>query len=94
MTSRAKKGVQPDPWMPPEWDISDAHALQALALGEANKDQQQRAINWIINKAAGAYDLEYRTDPHDHAFASGLRACGLRIISLIKIDLAVFKEKQ
>lgn len=88
----AKPAVAPAPWLPAEYDVPDAGALQALARGEASPEQQQRALNWIINDACGTYDLEYRQDPRDHAFASGKRSVGLGIVKLLKLNLAIFKK--
>lgn len=85
--ARPKTIEEPVAYLPPEWDPADAGALQALARGEATKDQQQRALNWIIYNAAGTYDLEYRSDPRAHAFVSGRRFVGLQLIKLIKLKL-------
>lgn len=82
----------PPPYYPPTWDPADASSLQALARGDANKDQQQRALNWIIYRAAGTYDLEYRTDGRDHAFASGRRFVGLEIVKLLKVVTKTFSK--
>ena len=75
----------PPPYMPPPWEPADATALQALVSGVANPDQQKRAVNWIINCACNTYDLEYRPDSRDHAFASGRRFVGLEIVKLLKV---------
>lgn len=88
-----KKGVDPAPFAPAPWENADAAAVQALAVGKATPDQQQRALNWMINSAAGTYDLEYRTEPRDHAFASGRRFVGLQIVKLLKINLAAFVDQ-
>lgn len=88
-----KKVVEPHPALPAEWDVADAAALQALAEGKATKDQQQRALNWIVYSAAGTYELEYRTDSRDHAFASGKRHVGLQVVKMLKIDTSKFKQK-
>lgn len=87
-----KKATAPDPFLPALWDPADAAAIQALAIGEADSHQQQRALNWIINCAAGTYDLEYRTDSRDHAFASGRRFVGLQVVKLLKLNLGAFKQ--
>ena len=92
--SEKKKEIQaPPPYLPAEWQPADASALQALAYGTADADQQKRALNWIINQACATYDLEYRTDQRDHAFASGRRAVGLQIIKLLKVAVPKFVAK-
>lgn len=87
-----KKTVPPDPFLPAPWDIADAAAIQALARGVATPEQQQRALNWVINNAAGTYDLEYRTDSRDHAFASGRRFVGLQLVKMVKVNLGVLRQ--
>ena len=81
----------PAVYEPAKWDTADASALQALVRGDAEPHQQQRAINWIIYNAALTYDLEYRTEPRDHAFASGRRFVGLQVLKMLKINTPAFK---
>ena len=87
-----KAAQAPAPWLPAPYDVADAGAIQALARGEATPEQQQRALNWIINEACDTYGLEYRQDPRDHAFASGKRAVGLNVVKMLKLNLALFKK--
>lgn len=79
-----------EPWKPVEWEPGDAHALKALARGEAGEHEQQRALEWIIHKAAGTYDLSYRPGSEgdrDTAMAEGRRFVGLQIVKLINLTL-------
>ena len=82
------KIVPPDVWNPAKYDVADVAAVQELAKGTATPDQQKRALNWVIHNAALTYDLEYRTDQRDHAFASGRRYVGLQLVALLRIDVA------
>lgn len=82
----------PPPYAAVPFETADAAAIQALARGDAEPDQQQRALEWIIEKAAGTYDLDYRPDARDHAFASGMRNVGLHIITLLKVDIRKLRE--
>lgn len=88
VTPKSVTKVERPAEMPADWESADAAAMQALALGKANPDQQKRALNWIIWAAAGTYELDYRTDSRDHAFVSGRRFVGLQVIKMIKINLA------
>lgn len=81
-------------FIPPKWDDFDAGALKALARGDADAGQQQRALKWIIESAAGTYDLSFRPDPHQTAFAEGRRFVGLQVVKLLKIDLPALKERK
>lgn len=82
----------PKVYEPAPWDLADAAAVQACFGGTATPEQQQRAIKWIMYAAAGKDDVEYRTDPRDHAFASGRRFVGLQIGKMIQLNLGVFRE--
>lgn len=85
MTAK-KVMVPPAACSPAPWEVADASALQAVARGEADAGQQQRALNWLINVACGTYDLDYRPDDREHAFVSGKRFVGLSIVKLLKIN--------
>lgn len=88
-----KPTAPPAPYEPAGYAIPDVAAIQALARGDASKEQQQRALNWIIYNAARAYDLDYRPDSRDHAFASGKRFVGLQLVTMLKIEISKLKEK-
>jgi hypothetical protein len=71
--------------MPPRWEPVDAHAVRAVAAGTASADQQQRAMRWIIERAAAAYeDTHFPTDA-DRCFANGRRFVGLRLVTIINL---------
>lgn len=80
--------VHPSADFPAEWDVADAAAFQALALGQASEAQQKRVLNWLLYKATGLYDSDYRPDPREHAFVSGKRNIGLQVIKLITIKIS------
>lgn len=88
-----KKIDYPAAVAPPKWDKADAAALQALAVGTASAEQQQRALNWIIYNACGTYDLDYRPDQREHAAVSGKRMVGLHILTLLKLKLGMLPDK-
>lgn len=80
-------------WLPPDWELADATAMQALHAGSADADQQKRAFDWIINKAAGTYDVSYRPDSDQTSFAEGRRFVGLQIVKLVKINVSAMRKK-
>lgn len=90
----SKKPIPPPaPYEPAGYAVADVAAIQAIARGDASKEQQQRALNWIIYNAARTYDLDYRPDSRDHAFTSGKRFVGLQIVTMLKIEISKLKEK-
>jgi hypothetical protein len=81
------------PWAPAPYELADAGALQALMAGAAEPHQQQRALRYIVEVLAGAYEPSYRpSGSHDTAFAEGRRYVGLQIVKLAKLNLAALRK--
>lgn len=70
-------------------------ALKALKAGNANPEQQQRALGWLINTACGMDDLSFRPDSErTTAFAEGKRWVGLQVWKLVNMNInLVFGDK-
>lgn len=80
---------------PPEYEIADAYAIQALINGKASPEMQRRAVDWIINKAAATYDMSFSPEnPHLTDFAEGRRFVGNQIVKLSKLDTAKLTQQQ
>lgn len=83
------------PWRPPSYEPEDVVAIQALAKGTANLEQQRRALAWIIERAAGAYEMSYRPGGEDGArdttFAEGRRFVGNQLVKMIKLKVGQLK---
>jgi len=87
---RRKAEDAPQPWEPPPADEQDVRAIKALAAGVASEGQQRIALAWIINRAAGTYDLSFRPGPEGSRltdFAEGKRFVGLQLVRLINIRM-------
>ncbi len=52
-------------WMTASYELADASALKALAVGQANPEQQIRALMWIMQTACLARDWAYRPGAND-----------------------------
>lgn len=75
------------PWHPASYEDADTAAIKALASGTASGPQQQRALDWIINRACATYDLSFRPGAdgeRETAFAEGKRWVGLQVVKQIK----------
>jgi hypothetical protein len=82
-----------EPWHPADYDEYDASAMQALARGEANDQQQRRALSWIVHRAAMADDQSFVPGQADvSAFIEGRRSVGNQIKKLINLDLAALRQ--
>ena len=88
----ATKPKTREPWHPAEWDIADVSALQAMARGDANDQQQKRSLKWIVEAAAMTYDQSFVPgQPDTSAFIEGRRSVGSQIVKLLKLDLAALR---
>lgn len=80
-------------WLPVVPTYAEAMALAALASGTANPEQQKRALQFVIEKAASTYDLAYRPDSaRDTDFALGRAFVGQQLVKIVKNPQA-YKEK-
>ena len=89
--------LEASPWMPPAYEIADASAFQALVRGDADKDQQQRAVRWLVHQGCGTYDMSYRPGPggeRDTAFAEGRRFVGLQVVKLLNLNIAKLRRSE
>jgi hypothetical protein len=84
-----------NPLTPAKYEIADVSAIQALARGDATKDQQQRALRWIAEGAAAMYDLPYfdgEDGDRDTAFACGKMFVGHQIRKLTLLNIAELQK--
>lgn len=91
--TRRQKLEEAEPWCDvQDWDKADANALQALERGEADPDQQRRALDWIITKACRTYDMTFfpggLEGQRNSDLAQGRRFVGLQIVKLLKLALS------
>lgn len=86
---------KPNAWLNPPFEMADATALQALAIGKADEHQQIMALKWIIESAAGTYRPSYRSGQggeRDTIFCEGRRNVGLQIVTLLKLDVSKLRS--
>lgn len=83
-------------WLPPPFALADASAIQAVAKGTADPEQQRRAMRYIVETLAGTYDPSYRPGGEEGRretdFAEGRRFVGLRVVALTRADLAKLRR--
>lgn len=83
------------PWKPVPYEKADVAAIQALLRGEANEHQQKRALKWLIEQAAGTYDMAYRPGDEgrrDTDFALGRAFVGQQVVKLTRLNLSRLKD--
>lgn len=88
---RKKSGRAIGPHIPPEWDLADAVAIQALVDGSAEPHQQKRAMQWIVERAAGTYEFNYYPGDRDTCFALGRAFVGQQIVKLMRINVSAMR---
>ena len=82
------------PQVPAPYEIADAAAIQALMRGDAEPHQQQRAMRWLIEQAAGAYEFQYYSTDRDTAFALGRAFVGQQIVKLSKLNTQTLRRDE
>lgn len=83
-----KPKLPPNPWESLNLDSEKgrffAHAMKAMATGEATEHQQAEGIKILIEQVCRTYDLSYRpASTHDTAFAEGMRHVGTQLVRAI-----------
>lgn len=70
------------------YDEAEVLAVKAVAAGNASPEQQKRALDWIIQKAARTYDEPFMPGQHDLTLnLLGRRNVGLQIVKLINVPV-------
>ena len=82
------------PHVPPPYEIADVASIQALQRGDATQHQQQLALKWLIERAAGTYEFNFYPTDRDTAFALGREFVGQQIVKLLHLDLALLRRNQ
>ncbi len=83
------------PYLPAEYKAGDVLSVQRLAEGNATKEEQIIAFKWIVEKAAGTYDLTYYPESsRDSDFSQGRRFAGLQIVKMLHINYMAMKENK
>ena len=89
--------VESEPWIPAEWEVADAGAIQALVKGEAERHQQIRFMKFLVQRLCRMNDLSFRPGGAEAArntdFAEGKRFIALQIEKLASLDLAKFTNR-
>lgn len=91
----AKRAALREAWHPPPYEKADVLAIQSLASGTASETEQSRALQWIVNVAAGTYDEPFRAGQSDvRDYLLGRRSVGLAIVKLMKLNTTeIFKDE-
>lgn len=83
----------PAEYAPADFKKADVIAIQALMHGTADKEQQKRALNFIVYEVCKAYDLAYRPgDTNATHFALGRQFAGQQLVHLMKLPANQIKE--
>lgn len=75
------------PWHPPEYEVADIEAVQALARDPNHK----RALDWI-SRASGGYDETFHPDEGIARYLQGRRSVWLAIVKMINYPPAALES--
>lgn len=85
-------------WTPPDFELADATAIQALERGMATPEQQKRALHWILYKAAALGDQPFRPGgvegERETTLALGRLFVGQQVAKLMRLDLSLVKPRE
>lgn len=95
---RSTPSVKPaPPFFRADYELADVSALQALQNGNADADQQKRALDWVLNQASRIKEVTFQPDSdRASAFAEGRRYVGLQIAKLLSLstrDLLLLEQR-
>lgn len=87
------------PWLPfkylEEKNLPKAVAIQAVAEGRANEQQQMLALRCIVEELCGYYELSFSPDSErETAFAEGKRFVGAQIVKLTRLNYNELVEQR
>lgn len=76
---------KPDPMLAPDYTEADVQAIRACVRGDADAEQQKRAIDFIINDICGTYDSPMRSNDKDTYIAGGKQRVGQIIVWFLNV---------
>jgi hypothetical protein len=86
------------PWMPPQYEIADVAAIQALGRGDADPDQQKRALRFMIETVCDTYNMAYRPGGEDGRrdtdFALGRAFPGQQLVKFLKLNVPLLRRSE
>jgi hypothetical protein len=82
------------PHLPAEYDIPHASALQAMHAGTATAHQQQTALKWIIEQAAGTYEAHFYPTDRETSFSLGRCFVGQQIVKLLRVNVSTLRRAE
>ena len=77
------RGSGENPFEHPEYSKFVVNCLRKLHAGEADANEQKKALDYIIYQVCGTYDLPYRPDDRDTIFACGKQHVGQTLVWLL-----------
>jgi len=80
--------------LPADYAVVHVAAFQALERGDATEHQQKVALAWLIEQAAGYYDISFSPESDRlTSFAEGRRFVGSQVVKLLRIDRSKMEKE-
>ena len=89
---RMKALIAPEASEPALVGLGDATAIQALANGVANADQQKRALKWILESACALPVWAFRSDVRQTDLALGRQFVAQQIVGAIQMNVSRLRK--
>ena len=81
------------PYAPAEYEAQHVSAVQLLEQGECPPHLQKEFLRWLVEDVCRTYDMSYRVESHDTAFAEGRRFPGNQVIKMLKLDASKVRRE-
>lgn len=82
--TQPRRAPKRQPWHPVDWAPPDAAALKALERGDAEPEQQKRALAWILSATQIRDEVFVPDNARVTDYLLGRRSIGLQIAALLK----------
>lgn len=93
---KAKRGLVPAviplASSPSPFTSSDAIAMQAVASGKADEQQQRHALDWILKSGCGLPVWAYRENQRETDIALGRQFVGQQIMGLLNANISLLRK--
>lgn len=86
--------MKKQPWLPDYPSLAVTMAVKALAAGNANEEQQKRALKWIIEDLCKTYDWAFNPTDRDTCVMLGMQLVGKQIVHEINLSPAKLKGQK
>jgi len=80
------------PYAPAAYEAQHVSAVQLLEQGDCPPHLQKEFLRWLVEDVCRTYDMSFRFDPYQTAFAEGRRFPGNQVIKMLKLQASKLRS--